>query len=132
METTDTYDDWMSRVLGEREGLPLRPDDVVRSSSGEPFKPLEFLRVEGSKFIGEIATKNNDFIYHFYLKEPVEDFDEKLASVFLQIFKYEDRLRAEYAEEVKSWAVKAVGFAANPLSDVMALSIFHALDKKLE
>ena len=125
----------MERVAGGRGPKPAEVGDIIQTSSGESFDAIEFARTEREKYIGEVGRKLGNFIYHFFPLESQpfpENFEEILGESFLEVFKFEDRVRAVFVPEFHSWAVIAVGFAVNLMSDDLAIQVFSVLDKRLE
>ena len=134
-EIADSYQAWMERMMGGRESKPAEEGDVVKTPAGEPFDAIEFARTERQKYIGEVGKRLGDYVFHFFPlpgKEFPKNFEAKMGEAFLDVFQFEERVQATFTEELNSWAVKAVGFANNPLSDELALRVFSALDQKLE
>lgn len=132
---SDSYESWISRVMGGRSGRPTAPGELVRSSEGAPFDTIEFARLEREKYVGEVGKKLGDYVYHFFPaagQQFPKGFGDRMAEAFVAVFQFEERLEAAFSESLNSWAVRAKGFAVNPLADDMALSIFPALDKLLE
>ena len=133
-DQVDNYQSWMARMMGGRGAKPVEAGESVKTSAGEPFEPMEFVRMPRQQYIGEVGKKNGDYIFHFFPKEGEqfpEGFAEDMGDAFIEVFRLEDRIQAVYSEELNSWAVKAVGFASNPLSDTLALRLFAILDKYL-
>ncbi len=133
----DTYQDWMERMSGKLDRRPLIDGETVQSSAGTPFKMIEFVRTERARYIGEVGKKAGDYIYHFYPRNlkwfpGFAEFGDKLGDAFLEVFRLGDRIEAVYSPELDSWAVRARGFADNPMSDEIALHVFTALDNRLE
>jgi len=134
-QVADSYQAWMERMMGGRDSKPAEIGDVVQTSSGEPFDAVEFARSERPKYVGEVGKKLGDYVFHLF-PLPSEgfpkDFEAKMTEAFLDVFQFEDRVQASYTPELNSWAVRAIGFANNPMSDDLALRVFPALDQKLE
>ena len=133
---SENYQTWMERMMGGRTAPPLDTGTAVGVPQDEPFAAMEFLRLPRKKYIGEVGKKNGDYVYHFFpvaegAKYPM-GFEAKMGDAFLEVFKLDDRVEAVFTEELDSWAVKAVGFANNPLADELALKLFSVLDEKLE
>ena len=137
----DSYQSWMERMMGGREARPLETEEVIKTSAGEPFAPIEFAKTERELYHAEIGKKMGDYVYHFFplpshpqgpgLDFPTH-FEEKMGEAFLQVFQFEERIEAVFSPELHSWAVRAKGFATNPMSDELALSLFSVLDQKWE
>lgn len=126
---TDTYQNWIERVSGGRTSKPLSSGEIVKSSSGEPFGVVEFVRVTKKDFVAEVGKRGDKYIYHFY---PINDghvFYHSLAKAFLEIFKREDQIEADWVEEMKSWAVRVSGWTNHVWGDELAL---RAIEKVQE
>jgi hypothetical protein len=134
-QIADSYQAWMERMMGGRDSRPSEAGDIVQTSPGEPFDAIEFAKVERPKYLGEVGKKLGDYVFHFFPlpeKEFPKDFESKMSEAFLDVFKFEDRVQSTFTQELNSWAVRAVGFALNPMADELALRVFPALDQKLE
>ena len=134
-QISDSYQSWMERVMGGRPSKPAEEGDIVQTSSGEPFGVIEFAKSERPKYLGEVGKRLDDYVFHFFPlsgSEFPKDFEAKMSEAFLDVFQFEERVQAVFSTELNSWAVRAVGFAINPLSDNLALRIFPTLDQKLE
>lgn len=136
MNPPDTYNDWVDRMMAGRDAKPVEDGEVIRASAGAPFGAIEFVRVDRPKYIGEVGKKGGDYVFHFFSKDPEKwkfppNFEEKMGDAFLEMFKFQDRVQAIYTDELNSWAVRAVGYANNPLADDLALKVFDVLDKLL-
>lgn len=131
---TDTYNNWVDRMMAGREAKPVEAGETVISAAGAPFGAIEFVRLERPKYIGEVGKKGGDYVFHFFAKEGQKfptGFEDKMGDAFLEMFKLQDRVQSTYTEELNSWAVRAVGFANNPLADDLAIKVFDVLDKML-
>lgn len=134
MNPPDTYNDWVDRMMAGREAKPVEDGEVIRASAGAPFGTIEFLRMDRPKYVGEVGKKGGDYVFHFFPKEGESlppNFEEKMGDAFLEMFKFQDRVQSIYTEELSSWAVRAVGYANNPLADDLAIKVFDVLDKLL-
>lgn len=146
---TDTYQNWIERVSGGRTSKPLSPGEIVKSSSGEPFGVVEFVRIPKKYFVAEVGKKGNKYIYHFFpapsfqtnvsssmVSEVMVDgtstmFSKALSKAFLEIFKREDQIEAEWVEEMKSWAVRVSGWTDHVWGDELALRVVEKVQEFL-
>lgn len=131
----DSYQAWMERVMGGRESKPTEVGDVITTPPGEPFDAIEFAKLERPKYLGEVGKKIGDYVFHFFPLPDEEfpaDFEAKMGEAFIEVFLFEDRVQSVFTPELNSWAVRAIGFATNPMSDDLALRVFPVLDQKLE
>jgi hypothetical protein len=134
-EIADSYQAWMERMMGGRDSKPAEVGDVVQTPAGAPFDAVEFAKTERSRYVGEVGKKLGDFVFHFFPlagQQFPQNFEERMSEAFLEVFKFEDRVQSTFTPELNSWAVKAIGFATNPMADDLALRVFPALDKRLE
>ena len=129
---TDTYENWVERLMAGRDGRPLEAEELITTAEPEPFSAVSFARVDRDKYVAEVGRKAEDFIYHFYpLKEVMQGFEDKMGDAILEVFKLEDRLEASFVPEFGSWAVRARGFAASSFGENLAVKVFDVLDKRL-
>jgi hypothetical protein len=133
-EQVDSYQSWMERQLGGRDARPLVSGEIVESSAAEPFGVIEFAKTERAKYNAEVGKKAGDYVYHFFPKDGTfpPNFEALMGDAFLAVWMFPERIQASFTPELNSWAVRAVGFATNPLSDDLAISLFAVLDLKLE
>jgi hypothetical protein len=83
-------------------------------------------------YTGEVGVVNDDVIFHFFpIGEFPKNFEDIMGDAFIETFKFEERLQAAYAEELKSWAVKVTGYADNPNINMLCIKLLDVLDKKL-
>lgn len=135
---TDTYQNWIDRVVGGGDAKPLSSGEVVKSSSGEPFGTIEFVKVKKNNFLAEVGKKGDKYIYHFFPSPmylpPDNDgskFYQALTDTFLEVFKREDQVEAGWTAEMKSWAVRVSGWANHVWGDELALRAIDKLDELL-
>lgn len=130
----DSYNSWVDRVAGGREGKPLVAGETVATSADnpKPFAGVVFVSLERPLYRAEVGRKGDDYIYHFYPKKQDDKFEDKMGDAMLSSFKYVDRLESVYTEEMNSFAVRARGFASNPFGDELAAKVFDKLDSLLE
>lgn len=145
---TDTYQHWVERVVGGRNAKPLNSGEIVKSSSGEPFQAIEFVPVHKMGFfLAEVGKRGDKYIYHFYpipkyhptfrdgmRSETVVDgplFYDSLSKAFLEIFKREDQIEADWVEEMKAWVVRVSGWANHVWGDELALRAIEKVHELL-
>ncbi len=139
---SDNYQSWVERVAGGREAKPLSTGEVVKSSAGEPFGAVEFVKVEKKGYSAEVGKKGDFYIYHFYpdathLANPhvTPQFSPKfftaLEDAFLQVFKNPEQIEAAWVEEMKSFAVRVRGWAHTVWGDDLAIRVIDVLEEKL-
>lgn len=132
------YGDWVRNMKaklsnGDRSDPAVQAMDKETSAGEMPFHSVEFARTERSKYLGEIGRKGADFIYHFFPigKEFPENFGDALGDAFLEVFKFSDRIFADFVPEMNSWAIKVQGYGKNIVADDLAIKVFDILDAKL-
>jgi hypothetical protein len=131
---TDTYQHWVERVVGGRDAKPLANGEVVKSSAGEPFGVIEFVRVKKDGFVAELGKKSNHYIYHFYPSDQYmmgTRFEDIMTDVLLELFKREDQIEVDWVPEMKAWAVRISGWTDSIWGDDMAVRAIHRLDEAL-
>lgn len=131
---SDNYQNWVERVVGGRDAKPLSPNEVVKSSSGEPFGVIEFVHVSKADFSVELGKKGNFYIYHFYPSDRFMSgtkFEDALSDVLLELFKREDQVEIDWTNEMKSWAVRVSGWTDHIWGDDLAVRVIHRLDQVL-
>lgn len=143
---TDTYQNWIERVVGGRNAKPLSSGEIVKSSSGEPFGAIEFVRVDKIGFIAEVGKKGDTYIYHFFPAIPYQPnprvdgaemavngiiFSEALSGAFIEVFKREDQIEMDWVEEMKAWAVRVRGWTDHVWGDDLAIRAVHRVDELL-
>ncbi len=130
---TDTYQAWVERVVAGRENKPLEPNEIVKSSSGQPYNAINFVTVQKNGFKVEIGKKGADYIFHFFPKDEatVWQFKGPLEDAFLEVFKNPEQIEADWVEEFQSFAVRVRGFVHNVWGDELALRAVDVLEKKL-
>lgn len=138
---TDTYQNWVSRVVGGQNSKPLNSGEVVKSSSGEPFGAIEFVRVPKTKFLAEVGKKGDKYIYHLYPPEgygpdsphPMirgpKTFYDLMSEAFLEIFKRADQIEADWVKEMGAWALRVSGWTNHVWGDELALRAVDRLDE---
>lgn len=144
----DTYQNWIERVVGGRDAKPLSSGEIVKSSSGESFGAIEFVRVPKQDFVAEVGKKGDKYIYHFYptpkyqpdirygvvvqeLTEGGITFSDVLTQAFLEIFKREDQIEAEWVAEMKAWAVRVSGWTNHVWGDELAARVIEKVQEFL-
>ena len=144
---SDTYQHWVERIVGGRDAKPLHNGEIVKSSSGTPFGVIEFARIVKSNFVANLGKKGDKYIYHFYPLDKYHPsfngsivsqtivngttFYGALSKVFLELFKREDQIEADWVPEMKAWAVRVSGWADNVWGDDLAVRAIHRLDEVL-
>lgn len=145
---TDTYQNWIERVIGGRNAKPLSSGEIVKSSSGEPFGVIEFVGVPKQYFVAEVGKKGDKYIYHFYplpkhrpdirdgmmSQEPINGttFYDAITHAFLDVFKREDQIEAEWVEEMKAWAVRVSGWTDHVWGDELATRAIERVEELLK
>jgi hypothetical protein len=132
---SEGYQSWVERVAADRPNKPLEAEETVSTPPDVPVAPMQFVRVERKGYVGEVGKKGGDYIFHFFPKDNQNwspDFGDKLGDAFLEVFRNPDRVEASWADELNSWAVRARGYADNPLADELAVKVFDVLDRRLE
>lgn len=147
---SDTYQNWMERVVGGRDGKPLNPNEIVKSSAGEPFGAVEFVQIQKKWFTAEVGKKGKFYIYHLYPRQQLcpdvsrwavshpliagcsTTFYDAMSRSFLEVFKNEDQIEAEWVEEMKAWAIRVSGWTDNVWGDDLALLAIDKTEKMLE
>jgi hypothetical protein len=147
---SDTYQNWVDRVTGGRDGKPLHPNEFVKSSSGEPFGTVEFIKLSKKWFIAEVGKKGKAYIYHLYprtqlcpnigaasishplIAECCTTFYDAISRSFLDVFKREDQIEAEWVEEMRAWAVRVSGWTDSVWGDDLAVLAIDKLERVLE
>jgi hypothetical protein len=131
----NSYQSWVERVAGDREALPLNEGEKVMAPAAEPFAVVEMFRTTRPHYVGEVGKKSGDFVFHFFPRTEGQEFpsyfEDRMGDAFLEVFKFEDRVKASYIPELKSWAVVAQGFALNPMAEELAQRLFQTLDRTL-
>lgn len=133
---TDTYQNWMERVVGGRSAKPLSSGEIVKSSSGEPFGAVEFVQIPKTYFMSEVGKKGNTYIYHFYPAPSIDSlsgrtFFDCLSDALLEVFKRKDQIEADWVEEMQAWAVRIHGWTDHVWGDELALRAIDRLDELL-
>ena len=127
------YNDWVQRVMAEKETVTLENGEVVKTSAAEPFKVTEYFIAEPrDKYYVEVAKRGNDFIFHFYPADGIANFFDELSEALVEAFKRSEQIEAAYSEELGSWAVKASGFVNTVWGDELAMRALSLLDERLE
>jgi hypothetical protein len=133
---SDNYDSWVERVVGGRDGKPLEGGEIVKSSAGEPFGAIDFVRIQKDDFLAEVGKKGDDYIFHFFPAEKylnsLFEFSSRMEDALLESFKDATRVQAAWEDLMKAYAVKASGFANNVWGDELALRVVSALEQKLK
>ncbi len=101
---------------------------------------VEFTKVVRSQYLAEVGKKGNDIIFHFFTSgetfprsEATQTaFEDVMGDAFIEVFRLPDRLQAAFTEELRSWAVRVIGFADNPAANMLAGNLFDALDRRLK
>ena len=131
---TDTYQNWVERVVGGRDAKPLANGEIVKSSSGEQFGVVEFAKITKTHFIAEIGKKGDTYIYHFYPSDQYAVgtlFEDTMTDVLLELFKREDQIEVDWVHEMKAWAVRISGWTNHVWGDDLAVRAIDRLDERL-
>jgi len=129
---TEGYQSWVERVASGRENKVLAETETVQTAPPMPVNPIEFLRIERDRYTGEVGKRDGDYVFHFFPKEiDSQVFGNLMGDAFLETFHNSERIEEAWSDELQSWAVRARGYADNPLADELALLVFDLLDKKL-
>lgn len=132
---SDNYQHWVERVVGGRDSKPLNPNEIVKSSAGEPFGIVEFARIGKKNFVAEVGKKGKYYIYHFFPSESYLSFSvtfrDKMSDVLLELFKREDQIEIDWVPEMKSWAIRVSGWTDHIWGDDLALRVIERLDQAL-
>lgn len=134
---SENYQNWVERVVGGRDAKPLNSGDVVKSSAGEQFGVIEFVKIQKEKFLAEVGKKGDFYIYHFYPIEKLQnalihDFYNPMSDALVQCFKNGDQIEASWEEDMRAFAVRVRGWTTNIWGDEMALRVIDILDEKLK
>lgn len=132
----ESYQTWVERVIGGRDNKPLSEGEIVKSSSGQPYGPIQFVTLQKKGFKVEVGKRGNDFLYHFYPEEKhfgsmIYTFFEPLTDSLVQAFQDSDRLSAVWDEDMKSWTVLAKGFVNHVWGDELAVRAIDIFEQKL-
>jgi hypothetical protein len=101
---------------------------------------IEFAKVGRQCYLAEVGKKGSDIIFHFFPHGDVLPssevahipFDEVMGDAFLDIFKFPERLEAAFSEELKSWAVRVIGYADNPAANTLCWNLLDNLDQRMK
>lgn len=131
---SDTYQHWVERVVGGRDAKPLHDGEIVKSSSGTPFGVIEFARIDKPGFVAELGKRGDKYIYHLYPADKFLSgtrFETAVSKVFLEVFKREDQIKADWVPEMRAWAVLVSGWVDSVWGDDLAVRAIHRLDETL-
>lgn len=131
---SDDYQNWVDRVVEGHDAKPLSPNEVIKSSAGEPFEVVKFARISKANFTVDLGKKGKYYIYHFYPSARFmtgTEFEDALSDVFLELFKREDQVEVDWVEEMKSWYVRVSGWTDHVWGDDLAERVIHRLDQVL-
>ncbi len=130
---SESFETWVERVTKTTSIVPLKPGTMVTSSTGKSFGAIDFAKVSKKLFMAEIGKKSDVYYYHFYPSTEVSqnDFYEKMADAFLEVFKNKDQIEADWVPEMNSWAVRVTGWGDNVWGDDLAIKVINLLDKML-
>jgi hypothetical protein len=128
---TDNYQNWMERVVGGRNAKPLTSGEVVKSSKGEPFGAVEFVKIPKQGFMAEVGKKGDTYIYHFFPAISDKQFYDLMSEALLEVFKREDQIEVDWADEMKAWAVRVRGWTDHVWGDELAIRAVDRLDELL-
>ncbi len=133
---TENYQKWVDGVVQGRMAKPLNSGEIVKSSSGKQVGAIEFVMLPKTYFMSEVGKKGNAYIYHFYPSPGIEDhlgkkFYDCLSEAFLDVFKREDQIEADWVEEMQAWAVRVTGWTDNVWGDELAVRAIDKLDEIL-
>lgn len=118
----------------------IKEVEAVDGLGKTPMDVISFVRVERDLYNAESATKGRDLVFHFFPKMPGawptsaasnRSFEDVMGDAFIEVFKFPERLQAAFAEELDSWAVRAVGWGDNFAADVLVSRVYEALDRRL-
>lgn len=131
---SESFELWVERVT-KSPGLvtPIKPGELVKSSSGKPFGVINFAQVKKKLFLAEIGKKSDVYYYHFYPSTETNptDFYEKMSDAFIDVFKNKDQVEADWVPEMNSWAVRVTGWGNSVWGDDLALKVINLLDTML-
>lgn len=136
---TDSYQTWVNGVVNGRMAKPLSSGEIVKSSSGKQVGAIEFVVLPKTYFMSEVGKKGNAYVYHFYPAPGIaliegslgKKFYDCLSEAFLDVFKREDQIEADWVEEMQAWAVRVTGWSDNVWGDELAVRAIDRLDEIL-
>lgn len=130
------FQNWVDDVTKSLKPADIKPGEVIKSSAGEPFGAVTFVKVPKHNFLAEVAKKGDYYIYHFF---PTEKWLGRIASFyypmmdgFTQLFKDHGEVEHEWVEEMTSFAVRVNGWANHVWGDELALRVLDVVDANLE
>jgi hypothetical protein len=134
--STDTYQSWVERIAGGREGKPLGAGEEVTTAAGEPFGAIEFVKIQKKGFLAEVGKKGDNFIFHFFPEEPlthalVYQFVDPINDAFIEIFKETERIEGVWEDDMTAYAVRALGFVSTMWGDEQALRVIDVAEQKI-
>lgn len=132
----ENYQSWVERVVGGRDAKPLAEGEVVKSSSGEPFGAIQFLKLQKEGFVAEVGKKGDQYIYHFYPEEKylgalIYQFYEPMSNAFIELFKRPEQVEAVWEEDMKAYAVRVLGYVNTIWGDELALRVIDIVEANI-
>ncbi len=128
----NSYNNWIKKIVSGESGESLTSGTFYTPGDPQDYKPITFHTLDREWYVGEVAKKGNDYIYHFYPKGDHRLFEQKMEDTFLFVFKNANQVQSAWSDELNSWAVKVTGFGNTIWGDTQAESIFSILDNALQ
>jgi hypothetical protein len=156
MMSIEDAHEWAKGVRAEWDERVKNGDSVAEHFNKEvetvgksEVAPVAFARTERPSFTGEVGTVDSDLFFHFWpsnddryssvmqiadesVRVFCDVFADALATSFIEVFKFEDKMCWDFVPEMNSWVVRVSGFADNPHSDELAARLFDVLQNRLE
>ena len=156
-ESIEETHEWAKGVRAEWDERVKNGDSVaehfnkeIETAGKSEVSPVAFARTERPSFIGEVGTVDGDLFFHFFPSDnddysSLEDvgdgekarvfcdvFADALATSFIEVFKFEDKMCWDFVPEMNSWVVRVTGYAENSHAGDLSIDLFDALQKRLE
>lgn len=132
----DNFQSWIERVVVNREAKPLDAGEVVKSSAGQGFGAIEFVKVHQKNFLAEVGRRGDYYIYHFF-PLPIDhgtkmSLLEGIEKAFPKIFKDAGEVEFEWVPEMNSAAVRVSGWTNHVWGDELALRVVEVVQEEID
>lgn len=152
--------EWEAKIAAGEDGIETL-DKELSGGGDHKLDPVAFARTERPSYLGEVGKVDGDLFFHFFPsdddkysvltyagnrrdqfeKEADTDnwvrvfpdvFADALATSFIEVFKFEDKMCWDFVPEMNSWVVRVTGMADNPHADDLSMKLFNVLQGRLE
>lgn len=131
---SENFNAWVERLARDpQNSKPLSAGEVVKSSAGEPFGAVQFVRIDQTDFVAEVGKKGNQYVYHLYPHSDVPQhlFQAAMSLSFEELFKEHGEVEMGWVPEMLSWSVRVLGWTNHVWGDELAIRVVERIQEKL-